>query len=245
MELSQKIHHAREIRSERGNIELAKIIVWFLYSRTIRKFLPPAGYYELAGISVHEKKKFDTVIPGNPYKDAPDHEWALIEGLREYVESGDSVVVVGAGSGTTSVVAAEKVSQNGKVIAYDGGAKRVEQSRKTVRINGVDDRCQIIHAIVGPAIHVTSSESADDFDYVHPADLPACDVLELDCEGAEKAILEQMTITPRVVIAETHPHFDSSPNKIQEILAERGYEIQSVTDRESVPVLIAQRSDSG
>jgi hypothetical protein len=34
---------------------------------------------------------------------------------------------------------------------------------------------------------------------VAPVELPGCDVLELDCEGAEIVILRDMTIRPRVV----------------------------------------------
>jgi hypothetical protein len=39
---------------------------------------------------------------------------------------------------------------------------------------------------------------------ISPAELPECDILELDGEGAESLILRNMTIRPRVIAVETH-----------------------------------------
>jgi hypothetical protein len=38
---------------------------------------------------------------------------------------------------------------------------------------------------------------------VTPAELPECDVLELNCEGSEIGILRNMTIRPRAIAVET------------------------------------------
>jgi hypothetical protein len=57
--------------------------------------------------------------------------------------------------------------------------------------------------------------------------LPECDVLVLDCEGAEVDILTQMDIWSDVVIVETHGIFDAPAKKIREILVEKGYKVLS------------------
>jgi hypothetical protein len=56
-----------------------------------------------------------------------------------------------------------------------------------------------------------------------PSQLPSCDVLELDCEGAEADILREMIIHPRVVLVETHGQFGAPTNLIASLLEKRGY----------------------
>jgi hypothetical protein len=71
-------------------------------------------------------------------------------------------------------------------------------------------------------------------------DLPECDVLEMDCEGAEKEILKKLQIKPRVIIVETHPDFESPPSEIKSILISMNYKVLKTIDRLSVPLLIAE-----
>jgi hypothetical protein len=53
--------------------------------------------------------------------------------------------------------------------------------------------------------------------------LPSCDVLQLDCEGAEVGILREMTIQPRVILVETHGVFGAPTNLAASVLEKRGY----------------------
>jgi hypothetical protein len=46
-----------------------------------------------------------------------------------------------------------------------------------------------------------------------PSELPPCNVLELDCEGAEVEILREMNIQPRVILVETHDHFSAGNSR--------------------------------
>jgi hypothetical protein len=56
-----------------------------------------------------------------------------------------------------------------------------------------------------------------------PCQLPACDVLELDCEGAEVEILRGMIIQPRVILVETHGLFGAPTDLVASLLETRGY----------------------
>lgn len=245
IEIPRKIQQARRIRRQSGTAELSKSIIWFIHSRLTRRLLPSNGYYHLAGIPVYERKRVDSLIPGNPYQDDPQHEYALVSALREHVTPGDHVVVVGAGSGTTCVIAAQETTELGEVTAYEGSEGRVRQSRKTLQTNGVHERCRVIHAVVGPAVRLSPGSSIDKSrDHLSPADLPKCDVLELDCEGAERNILQQLTVKPRVVIAEAHPEFGSSAEEVSELLEDLDYRTVSVVNRERVPVVTAIAKDT-
>jgi hypothetical protein len=87
----------------------------------------------------------------------------------------------------------------------------------------VAQKVSIHHAVVGPAISLRDDENAAES--VSPTDLPECDVLVLDCEGAEMEILEEMDIRPRNIIVETHSIFDSPEEKVRDRLTQSGYQI--------------------
>jgi hypothetical protein len=238
--LRRKLRRAKEIRRRQGLRPLLRRGIWFIHRTTIRRILPRTGYYTNAGLPVRERKLLDSIIPGITYSDNPDHEYALISELREHVTPGDRVVVVGAGSGTTTVVAAAQAKESGKVIAFEGALSRVQEARETILLNDVDSRCEIRHEIVGPAIHLAHpNDEPSEANRCPPQGLPDCDVLELDCEGAEEEILQHMEITPRVIIVETHPALNSPPDRIKEILREKGYNLINKQNRKSVPVLTA------
>jgi len=236
----QKVQRAQEIQSEKGNISLVKKSAGFIYKATLRKVFPKSGYYTKAGIKVRYRKPLDSIVPGIAYSDEPNHEYALVSELRKRVEPGLKISVVGAGSGTTSVVAANQTTEAGSVTAFEGSMRRVKQAQNTINLNGVDQRCEVRHAIVGPAVRLHSlNEGGARPKEISPTQLPDCDVLELDCEGAEKIILEEMEIQPKVIIVETHPELDSEPEHISKILADQGYSIVNKIERHHVPVLTA------
>lgn len=58
------------------------------------------------------------------------------------------------------------------------------------------------------------------------SDLPECDVLELDSEGAEYKILSEMEIRPRDLFIEIHPNHRKINDKVPELLDELGYDIR-------------------
>ena len=155
----------------------------------------------------------------------PTYESSIVDALRTHVSQGDVVVVVGGGWGVSSVVAAEEAGESGEVIVYEGAVRQVRRTTETVAHNGVADRARIEHAIVGPKVELNGSEG--DAGRIHTDELPDCDVLVLDCEGAERAILREMEVAPSVVIVETHGLFDSPTADIEELLTDRGYEITS------------------
>lgn len=192
------------------------------------------------GVPVRAVRLFDQsdVFPG--------YEEPLIEGIRTHVNEGDSVVVVGGGRGVSSVVAAVRAGRSGQVVTFEGSADLVERLRETTRLNGVDDRVSVRHAVVGSAVRLAGEP--DGASAVAPAQLPSSTVLVLDCEGAEIEILEDYEGSPRLVIVETHGFLDAPESAVQNQLAERGYEVvhRGVEDRDKgVVVLTAvNRSES-
>ncbi len=198
------------------------------YRKGLRRLMPKVAPVVYSDVIVDHRRVGDRAfLPKSwqqQFEDVPDYEEALIKGLRANVKAGDRIVVVGGGTGVTCVVAAELSCS--KVICFEGDYAGVKASRETASLNDVDDRIEILHAIVAKDIAVYGSERATNL--VSPNDLPPCDVLELDCEGAEVPILTEMKIEPRVVIVETHGLFGAPPERVKSILEGRGYLVEDL-----------------
>lgn len=155
-----------------------------------------------------------------------DHEHASIWSLRRYVDRGDSVVVVGGGWGASTVVAARMTHYEGTVTTFEPSSEMVATIDRAIRVNSVADLVTVEHAAIGPVREANA-------DYFGPADgdrrsptaVPRCDVLELDCEGAELAILGALEFRPRVIIVETHPHIGCAVPDVRAQLLDLGYEV--------------------
>ena len=172
----------------------------------------------------------------------PEHEAELISAIRNYVESGENALVVGGGSGASTVAVAHQVGIKGTVITYEGNKNSVDVVNDTINLNKVQNRVSVKHVIVEKPIHLMG--------FIGKAptllakDFPACDVLVMDCEGAELPILQNLIIKPRLIIVETHPMFDSPEEKIIELLKNLGYDIISNNLRQkSLEILSAIRKN--
>lgn len=210
-------------------------VLAFVYQRMIRPWLPgrPLLY---AGIPVcYDRKWGDALVPSawlpdtgyeTGLTDEPGYEVALIDALKESVRPGDHVVVVGGGVGITAVIAALRTGTFGAVTCFEGSLQYARHIEETARRNNISN-LTVHHAIVSKPIAVYGHEN--DFGTVIPPNrLPDCDVLELDCEGAEVDILQNMTIRPRVIIVETHGAHGAPTSFVDALLRERGYTVRGL-----------------
>lgn len=213
--------HSGLAQSGRSSLWLLGLI----YQYTVRRFLPYSGYIERNGIKIARAKVFDRSLPNefNPNPPSkPEYKSGNVKFLVDSLSEADYVVVIGGGYGVTSIHAAKAVGPEGQVNIFEASREHIEILKRASELNQVSDRCQINHAIVGPDISIFGSFG--DPAIIDPVDLPDSDVLELDCEGAELAILSEMEINPKTIIVEIHPHkFDDEPGAVIKVLEERGY----------------------
>jgi hypothetical protein len=117
-------------------------------------------------------------------------------------------------------------------------------------LNGVSDRVEIEHALVGPANDVWGDQSnSTHYSPNSLSDVVSPDVLILDCEGAEGDIIPEMDISPQVCLIEVHPQLidSSAPAQTQEDmcteLESKGYRIVSAENekekRWNIQVILA------
>jgi hypothetical protein len=182
-------------------------------------------YY--AGIPIcHDIKWGDRIVPtswvpADACADLPSYEAGLITALREVIRPGDNVIVIGGGLGVTAVVAALRVGPLGVVQCFEGSKQHVAFVKQTAARNRVTN-LSVRHAVVARSIMVYAS-GGDVGALLPPSQLPPCDVLELDCEGAEVEILQELAVQPRVILVETHGMFGAPSGLVASLLERRGY----------------------
>jgi hypothetical protein len=205
------LHKMRHIVRTHGFSGLAGRSVSYAYRRAVL----PRGAVHYAGIPICYDRKWPEYLA-----DQPKYEAALIAGLSEMIRPGDSVVVVGGGLGVTAVVAALRTGQSGHVQCFEGSGQHVSLVRETAARNGVTN-ISVHHAVVAKSIALYDGSDAGPI--LHPSRLPPCNVLQMDCEGAEVEILRELRIQPRVILVETHGMYGAPTDLVATLLGKLGY----------------------
>jgi hypothetical protein len=217
------------------------------YQRAIRPALPLRGHVRYGGVIVADRRLGDAWAPKHW---TPDHtadvagyEFALINGLSRATRAGDTVVVVGGGLGVAATHAASLVGPSGRVICYEGSPLLSQNVAKTAALNGVADRVKVECAIVGAAIGIYRNRGEALPPVLPATELPSCDVLELDCEGAEITILCDMRIAPRVALVETHGMLGASSREVRQVLEARSYVVSDLGIAEPYLAEFCEKND--
>jgi len=193
--------------------------VKFCYNSLVRPFLP-TRIAAHNGVPVRSVKIFDQTIS------FPDYERGLIDAIRTYGQPGDTIVQVGGGLGVSAVASARRVEPSGEVIVYEGSREYVQKVHETLSLNGVEELVTVTQAVVGEARDLWGD--ATETKTVSPTTLPDCNMLVLDCEGAEQMILDVLEIRPKTLVVESHGLFNSPTEDVKEQIQELGYDIESV-----------------
>ena len=196
------------------------------YQENIRPHIPAREPVRLAGIAIcHDIKWGDSFVPRSWIPSfeshSPGYEFTLVQGLREIIKTGDRIVIVGGGLGVTATVAALCVGPSGSVECFEASEQHVGFARQTAARNNVNN-VTVRHAVIAKSIAVYGSGS-DLGTILPPSQLPPCDVLELDCEGAEVDIVRELVIQPRPILVETHGLYGAPTDLVASLLRERGY----------------------
>jgi hypothetical protein len=199
----------------------------YLYSSYVRQYLPRSDKKrELNGIFVRSGRIFDSCVPWRvTHRDPVHYEESIVDSINSYAKLGDQVAIVGGGWGVTTVYAARAVGDEGCVKVYEASNEYAEYTRETAKINGVRDRVDVTNAVVSHSVSTRGKTNSDKI--LQPTELPDCDVLQLDCEGAELEILSNIDIRPRVIIVETHGCFGSPTENVIQTLEDLSYDIIS------------------
>jgi len=201
--------------------KITYLLIRKIYDLALRRFLP-GKISVLNGVPIiGQAKLFDRTIVDTNYK------FPNVRALRNHVLEGDDVVIIGGGYGVTSVVAARCSGHKGSVYTFEASSERCDNLTTTMEINRLKERVKIINLVVGEYLDGPDEKSSAGI--IEPRNLPRCEVLELDCEGAEKLILDNITWKPRILIVETHPQLGAETSSIISRIQELGYTIEYET----------------
>lgn len=226
------LHRAWSKYCDDGLVPLFKVgvpIISNTFLNSVRAVTPPERYAIWNGVKVPPEvapqyrtiDKYFTLVQTD-YKQSEGGE---VESHKEFTQSGDTVVIIGGGRGVTTVHAIQESSPNGHVIVYEASEKYSKIINEVIELNNVEGSWEIRNTLVG--IDIKVYDDSVHHESIHPQELPECDVLEMDCEGAELNILENMDILPRVIIMEVHPQrYQRAPEAIEK-LTDLGYDIMS------------------
>ena len=166
----------------------------------------------------------------------------MISAIRNYVKNGEKALVIGGGSGASTVVVAHQVGNTGSVISYEGNKNSFARVKETINLNKVNDRVEVHHTIVEKPVYLIGEIGNPSI--LLAKDFPDCDALVMDCEGAELPILQNIKIRPRLIIVETHPTLNAPKEETIKLLDKLGYDIISTDARgEALDVLSAIRKN--
>lgn len=193
----------------------------------MRPVMPKINRQYNGGVKAKDYSLIDPIL-GAESLSVPKYKKNLVKAVRESVFTGDDVVIVGGGLGVSAVNAYReskgRVTYPGEITVFECSKERFKHCRQVFDLNDCS-RIELRNTGVGEVKKKVGNVSEANF--IHPSDLPECQVLELDCEGAEVEILEEMTIRPETIIVETHEEFDAPTEKIRQILSEIGYHVVS------------------
>ena len=195
--------------------------------RRARRFTPVVGDTRFNGVPTGDRTRLlDLAVKrwwADPHRSRPDYESGLVAGMRAHVGPGERVVVVGGGHGVTAAVAALTAGPDGRVEAFEASDAMLPLIRQTLRAAGVAERVVVHHAVVGAAHGVYGATTA-----AVVTQVPPCDVLVLDCEGAEREILQGLADAPdrpRVLLVETHGLYGAPTSDVRALAEGLGYTV--------------------
>lgn len=211
------------------------------YRRT-RRFTPVVGETRFNGVPTGDRTRLiDLAVKrwwADPHRSRPNYESGLVAGMRAHVGPGERVVVVGGGHGVTAAVAALAAGPDGRVEAFEASDAMLPLIHRTLHAAGVAGRVTVHHAIVGAAHGVYGATTAAVVTAV-----PPCDVLVLDCEGAEREILVGLAHRPRVLLVETHGLYGAPTADVRALAEGLGYTVTADVVAETEKAAACARHD--
>lgn len=184
----------------------------------------------------------------------PTYEQALIAAIKEGVEVGNRVTIIGGGYGVSAVIAAECAGENGDIVCFEAAGEAAARAKETVAMNEMADRVTIKHAVVETAGDTRGNDLGKQISF---SAIDCTDVLVIDVDGAELALLEEVAdgeCRPRTLIVEHHATPDGEPyrpDEVKDVIVSAGYGDMRVRSRAIPPayggeesVFVARRSAS-
>jgi hypothetical protein len=229
---SSKVHERVITLYQQGGFEVvARQSIVSVYQRYLRKALPKHNGTWRGRVEVtsppYQRTRLDRFVErigwdySAGYSDAMAWDFAVSE---IYAQPGDHVMVIGGGNGVSAVIASQVVGKDGRVTSFEGSVEYFDYCSESFVINDTPAPIDNRHALITESGELYHPD-AGGAEIIDPAELPTCDVLQMNCQGAESDIIPTLRIKPRVIHVQVHECFGASLEKIRAELEKRGYTI--------------------
>jgi FkbM family methyltransferase len=206
----------------------------------------------------------DTIRVSPAFRNTPEiYEPEVWQLLMSNVRSGDIIADVGAYVGLYTVALAQRIGDNGKVIAFEPDPGNFAALSEHVQLNDVGSRVKVVQAAVGAKdgqvpFHANSSSQSgfctehsqnkstqvDCMTLDNFTQLKRLDILKIDVEGYEEHVLKgaagllsEPKRRPRLIFIEVHPYAwqaaGTTSDSLKSLLSRHGYSL-SRPDNSSV-----------
>ena len=238
------IYKIRKALDEGGLSLLLQRTYNFVHSR-IRSYLPRRIKVLHCGTKVITRLG-DSYNTEAPFRNLP-YKKNNSKAIEETVEEGDRPVSIGGGRGVNPT---RIMSKNGipTVKVFEPGKKMRKICFRNMKENinhypGFQFR-------IYKGFFYASDEvwgEVDEEEKLTVEDIPECDLLEMDCEGAEVHIipnLVEIEKPPKKLIVEVHEGINTSREEVNSLLEYANYELKQVYDEEEGnPVFVAHHRE--
>lgn len=167
-----------------------------IYQNTIRDYLPRRLIVvDDAGIILKGPRLLDISVGA-----VAPYEQAERDALQDLVEPGDHVIVIGAGWGSTTVLASRLAGPDGRVDVWEAVPEMADLTRWAVEHNVTSAPVTVHESAVSSVTDSSRERYGAAVNVVAPTELPTGDVWMMDCEGAEDEILTAADLPERVAV---------------------------------------------
>jgi hypothetical protein len=153
-------------------------------------------------------------------------ELGILLSHDDIYQKNDIILAVGVGSGISLIHNCKKDRVSEAFIGIDGSRDQIEIAKDNARLNKVDfSKFKLIEGYVGNPTNIYGSDNQKTTKIIDINQFNF-DILELDCEGSEIEILQDLTARPRHIIVEMHPIFRSIDIDVfLDSMRNKGYEL--------------------
>ena len=137
----------------------------------------------------------------------------------------DIILAVGLGTGSTLIPICKLLNDGGFYTVIEASSSQISKAKLNIELNKIDNsRYEIINGYAGQ-VHDTWGSGNQRNININEYQF---DILELDCEGSELSIIQNLLKKPRFIIVELHPGYFNHEFKSFEVFLNlmngKGYE---------------------
>jgi hypothetical protein len=168
------------------------------------KYLCEAEFFIPVKFDTFIKQIIDLVFISKGIISVKD-EMGILNSHDEFaLNTNETMLAVGLGRGISLIHNAKVKDRYKNITIIEASSKVIDNANINLVLNAISgNHIKIIHGYVGDSTNVYGSESMKAIQV--DINQYSFDVLELDCEGSEIEILENLVARPRLIIVEMHP----------------------------------------